>query len=293
VSLLKEKGEVVAVTGDGVNDTLSLKKADIGIAMGRSGSKVAQEAASMILLNDDFSTIVLAIREGRNIYNNLKKVTLANLVGNTAELTCIIIGFAGAFLGYPLVLMPVHILLIDLIGNMLPLLMITFDPPEMDVMNSSPRKQGEMLTLQNFKTIAYSGIFRGLFSFFAYLLSYNYHAGEQLRHEKAVTVTMISLVTCQFVHILSTRTRHPIFHSYFFSNKKLFGGIGLSIIFLLVVSYFPFLNPFLHTGPIAIWDWLYVVGGAFLYLIMLETYKAYGRKLDYANRFSQKSSLAF
>jgi len=151
VSLLKEKGDVVAVTGDGVNDTLSLKKADIGIAMGRNGSKVAQEAASMVLLNDDFSTIVLAIKEGRNIYNNLKKITLANLVGNTAELTCILIGFAGAFLGYPLVLMPVHILLIDLIGNMLPLLMVTFDPPETDVMKHPPRRQGEMFTMQNLK----------------------------------------------------------------------------------------------------------------------------------------------
>ena len=97
ISLLKERGDVVAVTGDGVNDTLSLKKADIGIAMGLKGSKVAQEAASMVLLNDDFSTIVVAIKEGRTIYNNLKKNVLANLIGNMAELTVILLGFVGAF----------------------------------------------------------------------------------------------------------------------------------------------------------------------------------------------------
>lgn len=278
VSLLKSRGEVVAVTGDGVNDTLSLKKADIGVAMGKNGSKVAQEAAGMVLLDDDFSTIVLAIREGRNIYDNLKKITLANLVGNTAELTCILIGFFGAFFAYPLVLMPVHILLIDLIGNMLPLLMVTFDPPESDLMRRPPRKSGEMLDARNLLAVLYAGIFKGLFSFFAYLMSYNHHAGEVFQCEKAVTVTMVSLIVCQFVNIFSSRSRKSIASPYFFSNWRLFGGVFLSLVFMLVVSYTPALNGLLHTGALDSSDWLYVLTGAAVYLLVLEGFKWYQNK---------------
>lgn len=280
VSLLMEKGEVVAVTGDGVNDTLSLKKADIGVAMGRHGSKVAQEAAGMVLLDDDFSTIVLAIKEGRNIYNNLKKITLANLVGNTAELTCILIGFFGAFFGYPLVLMPVHILLIDLIGNMLPLLAVSFDPPESDLMRQPPRKMGEMLTTRNLFTVLYAGVFKGLFSFFAYFQSYSHHAGELFRHEKAVTVTMVSLIVCQFVNIFSSRSRKRIFDPYFFSNRRLFGGVFLSLAFMLISSYAPALNGLLHTGALDVHDWVYVLAGAVVYLLVLEVFKAFQGKTE-------------
>lgn len=273
VSLLKDEGEIVAVTGDGVNDTLSLKKADIGIAMGKHGSKVAQEAAGMVLLDDDFSSIVLAIKEGRNIYNNLKKITLANLVGNTAELTCILIGFTGSFFNYPLVLMPLHILLIDLIGNMLPLLMIAFDPPETDLMHQAPRKTGQMLTTRNLVTVLFAGLFKGFISFFAYYMSYRHHAGESLGHEKAVTVTMVSLIVCQFVNIFSSRTRRGILSRYFFSNVQLFAGVLLSAMFMLIVSYVPVLQGLLHTGPLDGWDWAYVGGGAGAFLLVMEGYK--------------------
>ncbi|UKJ06702.1 cation-translocating P-type ATPase [Solitalea lacus] len=278
VSLLKEKGEIVAVTGDGVNDTLSLKRSDIGVAMGKHGSKVAQEAANMVLLDDNFSTIVLAIKEGRTIYINLKKIVLANLIGNTAELTCILIGFAGAFMGYPLVLMPVHILLIDLIGNMLPLLMVTFDPTEKDVMKQAPRKLGEMLNRRSLFVIIYSGIFKGLFSFAAYFQSYNHHLGDAFRHEKAVTVTMISLIVCQFVNIFSIRTSKSIFTGYFFSNKNLFLGVGLSTVFMLIVSYTFALNVLLHTGPLSAIDWLYILTGALVYLFFLEGMKVFSTR---------------
>jgi Ca2+-transporting ATPase len=111
VDLLKKQGEIVAVTGDGVNDTLSLKRADIGVAMGLSGSKVAQEAANIILLDDNFSTIVLAIKEGRTIFRNLEKTIKTNLSSNIAELTCVLAGFAGAFAGIATPIFAVQILL--------------------------------------------------------------------------------------------------------------------------------------------------------------------------------------
>ena len=273
ISLLKQRGDVVAVTGDGVNDTLSLKKADIGIAMGLKGSKVAQEAASMVLLNDDFATIVVAIKEGRTIYNNLKKNVLANLIGNLAELTVVLLGFVAAFYQLPIAIYAVHILLIDLIGNMLPLLMLSFDPAEGDLMNKPPRKQGEMLNRKSFITILYSGIIKGGISFTAYLLSYWYHAGEQLQHEKAVTVTMASIIVCQFINIFSSRTTKTIFTNYFFSNKQLFMGVGSSILFMIFISYVPILNEYLHTGPLSLVDWVYVVSGAIIYLGVFEVIK--------------------
>jgi Ca2+-transporting ATPase len=278
VSLLKEMGEVVAVTGDGVNDTLSLKKADIGIAMAKSGSKVAQDAANMVLLDDNFSTIVLAIREGRVIYNNLKKVVLANLINNLAELVCILIGFVAAYYGRPLVLMPVHILLIDLVGNMIPLITVTYDPAESNLMEMPPRKQGEMLNRGNLITILYSGLISGLIAFAVYSFSYASRVGQNLQCETAVTVTMTTLIICQFINILSSRTERTIFTSYFFSNKLLFGGFTLSLLFLLGISYFPYTNVLLHTGPMSLRDWLFISIGALTYLVFLEITKLFKRK---------------
>ncbi|TAE18840.1 MAG: cation-transporting P-type ATPase [Bacteroidetes bacterium] len=278
VSLLKETGEIVAVTGDGVNDVLSLKKADIGVSMGRVGSKVAQEASNMVLLNDNFAVIVEAIREGRTIYNNLKKMVLANLSGNLAELLCVLIGFFGAFYGYPLVIIPIHILLIDLIANMLPLLMLSFDKPENNIMQQPPRKQGEMLDAQSLSYVLYSGFFRGAMAFLACYLAYHAHTGEARQGAISATATMASIVICQFVGILSSRTTRSIFTAYFFSNTNLFIGFGLSLAFLLFIIYLPAMNGYLTTSPLNAQDWGFVLGGAVLYLVFLEVMKKVTRK---------------
>jgi Ca2+-transporting ATPase len=278
VSLLKSSGEIVAVTGDGVNDTLSLKKADIGVAMGKNGSKVAQEASSIVLLDDNFSTIVLAIKEGRTIYGNLKKIVLANLIGNLAELLCVLIGFFAAFYGYPLVIMPVHILLIDLIGNMLPLLMVSFDMPEENVMHRPPRKPGSMLNKESYIVITYSGLLKGLVAFLAFYQSYQYHIHDTNRHQIAVTVTMASIIICQLINILSSRTTQSIFSQFLLTNRNLYLGFFLSLSFLLVISYTPFLNHVLYTSPLASSDWHFITMGAGAYLIILELLKVIKQK---------------
>jgi Ca2+-transporting ATPase len=278
ISLLEEMGDVVAVTGDGVNDTLSLKKADIGIAMGLNGSKVAQEAASMVLLNDDFSTIVQAIQEGRSIYNNLKKIVLANLIGNLAELVCVLTGFVMAFWHLLPPIYAVHILMIDLIGNMLPLLMLTFDQPEGNIMLIPPRKKGEMLDFKNLMIVLYSGIMKGAISVGVYFLSFNYHSGSPIQCQIAVTSTMCSIILCQFINIFSSRTSRTIFTSYFFSNRQLFLGIGISMLFMIFISYSPLLNKLVHTGPLSVNDWIYEVAGAGVYLLFFELIKAFQSK---------------
>ncbi len=289
VSLLKDSGEVVAVTGDGVNDTLSLKKADIGVAMAKTGSKVAQEAASIVLLDDNFSTIVLAIKEGRTIYGNLKKIVLANLIGNLAELLCVLIGFFAAFYGYPLIIMPIHILLIDLIGNMLPLIMVSFDMPEDNLMQQPPRKLGSMLNKESFMVIAYSGLLKGVISFIAFYQSYQYHLNEPNRHQIAVTVTMASIIVCQFINILSSRTTQSIFSPFLLTNRNLYFGFLLSLGFLLLVSYVPFLNNVLYTSPLATTDWHYVTMGAGAYLIILELLKVVKQRFMVAKLQNQKN----
>ena len=232
----------------------------------------------MVLLNDDFSTIVVAIQEGRTIYGNLKKIVLANLIGNLAELTVILLGFVGAFWHLQMAIFAVHILLIDLIGNMLPLLMLSFDPPEKNLMSLPPRKQGEMLNKRSLITVLYSGTIKGAISFAAYLFSYYHHAGEVLQHEKAVTVTLSSIIVCQFVNIFSSRTNQTVFTRYFFSNKNLFLGILLSTIFMLLISYLPLLNNFLHTGPLDLTDWAYILTGALAYLGVFELIKLFSGK---------------
>ncbi|RYE02276.1 MAG: cation-transporting P-type ATPase [Sphingobacteriales bacterium] len=273
ISLLKDSGEVVAVTGDGVNDTLSLKRSDIGIAMGNKGSKVAQEAANMVLLDDNFATIVDAIREGRTIYNNLRKNVMANMIGNWAELSVILLGFVAIFWQTPMAIYPVHILLIDLIGNMLPLLMLSYDPPEGDIMHQPPRKANTMLGRKELVIIGYSGLAKGVISFAAYLFAYRLHEGGSLRHETAVTVTMASIICCQFVNIMSTRTAGTVFSRYFFSNGRLLWGILCSFLFILLVSYTPFFNRHLHTGPMTAIDWALVWVGMGIYLLFLEATK--------------------
>lgn len=281
VTLLKEMGEIVAVTGDGVNDTLSLKKADIGTAMGLNGSKVAQEAAAMVLLDDNFSTIIHAIKEGRVIFDNIKKNIAATLASNIAELTCVIYGFIGAYFGQPVAILAIHILLIDLIGEMLPLLTLAFDKAEDGIMTRPPRKQGQLLNNNLIVQVLVSGIIRGLCAVMCFNGIYNNHSGELNQHQIAVTGTFVCIIITQFANILSIRSSNNIFNSYTLSNKYLLFGMLISMLCMLGIIYTPFLNIFLHTGPLSIKDWAYPAESALVYLIAFETYKFIIRKSHY------------
>jgi Ca2+-transporting ATPase len=149
VKVLEEQGEIVAVTGDGVNDAPALKRAHIGVAMGQRGNDVAKEAARLVLLDDNFSTLFHAIQEGRTIYGNLKKTIFASLTTNVGELILVLLGLlAAALWDYPIPILAGQILAVDLLAEIAPLTFLTFDPPDEDVMTMPPRKPGEyMLTL--------------------------------------------------------------------------------------------------------------------------------------------------
>ena len=257
VDLLMKQGEIVAVTGDGVNDTLSLKRADIGIAMGKNGSRVAQEAANMILLNDNFSTIVVAVKEGRTIFRNLEKTITTNLSSNMAELTCVLFGFAGSFFGVAIPILAVQILLIDIVGEMFPLIMLTYDPPEKSIMEDPPRNpKDKILNRVTMKGIAFSGIVMGLVSYGAFLFSFfaNPHGAD--KYETAITITFVSVIFGQYANLLSRRTYGNVVGKYLFSNRNLLLAFAFSISCILLIVYLPVLNLYFHTAPLNVIDWI-------------------------------------
>jgi len=271
VDLLMKQGEVVAVTGDGVNDTLSLKRADIGVAMGLNGSKVAQEAANIILLDDNFSTIVLAVKEGRTIFRNLENTIKTNLSCNIAELTCVLAGFVGAFAGISTPIIAVQILLIDMVGEMFPLIMLTYDAPEKRMMEDPPRNpKNKILTKEAMMGILFSGSVMGLVAYGAYLATYYYNFHSVHHYEKSMTITFVSIIFGQYANLLSRRTYGPAFGKYLFSNKYLLFAFALSISLMLLIIYVPVFNLYFHTSSLMPIDWLFPLAAGVLCLIIYE-----------------------
>ena len=267
VNLLKQMGEVVAVTGDGVNDTLSLKKADIGVAMGKLGSDVAKEAAEIVLLDDNFITLVTAIREGRTIFQNLKNVIMTSLTSNLGELSCVCFGFVGVALGQPIPITAVQILAVDLIGEMLPLMAMTFDPAERTVMTQEPRKQEEHIV--NRYSLIDLFIFGTLMGGFAYVSFYMVlRNGGSLGMAQAAAYSSIILI--QYANVLSRRTSVTFFSSYLFSSKHLWHALGFSLLVVLLIINIPDVGIWFGFEPMRLEDWLWPVAGALLYLFIFE-----------------------
>jgi Ca2+-transporting ATPase len=284
VKVLKDKGEVVAVTGDGVNDAPALKSAHIGVAMGSIGTDVAKEASELILLDDSFSTLVYAIREGRIIYNNLKKTIIASLTSNGGELAIVLLGLAGvALFGWPIPILVIQILAIDLLAEILPLTALTFDPGSRDLMTSPPRKQKEhILNRYTMSEILFLGFLMGALGFTNFVLFMG-RTGAELTvthdlYSRATTLSYATIVFCQFANILSRRYNYDsFFNSNFWSNKKILWSIVISIGFTLTAIYAPFINRFLGFSPLTLSDWVSVFAAAALFLLAHEIIKAFKR----------------
>lgn len=294
VRLLEEQGEVVAVTGDGVNDAPALKRAHIGVAMGRTGTDVAKEASEVVLLDDSFPTLVHAVEEGRTIYNNLRKVVLASLTTNVAELVAVLLGLLGVALhNLAIPILAIQILAIDLLAEIMPLTFLCFDRPSEELMRQRPRsRKDHILSLSSGAEVVLLGSLIGALAVANYLL-YQWRHGPfpevgqwlavgtegTIHYARATTMAYLTIAYCQFVNILSRRyDLQSLFNRNILTNKVLLWSIAASIGLVFVGVYGPYVSDFLSfagPGPV---DWLYVLAAAGVYLGIFETIKLWKRR---------------
>jgi Ca2+-transporting ATPase len=200
---------------------------------------------------------VVAIKEGRTIFRNLEKTIITNLGSNMAELFCVLTGFVGVFFGLPIPILAVQILLIDIVGEMGPLIMLTYDPPEKSIMEKPPRNpKDKILNTATMKGIAFSGIIMGLSAYGCFLFSYFQNQQSPHFYEKAITITFISVIFGQFANLLSRRTYGHALGKYLFSNKNLLLAILFSVSCILLIVYVPLLNLYFHTSSLRLVDWI-------------------------------------
>ena len=288
VSNLQEMGEIVAVTGDGVNDSPALKKADIGVAMGIAGTDVAKEAADMILTDDNFASIVHAIEEGRAVYSNIRKFLLYILNSNMPEAvpSALFLFSRGAI---PLPLTVMQILTIDLGTDMLPALGLGTEKPEKGIMDQPPRSQKEPLL--NKKLILKAFLWYGLLGSAASIFSYFFVniqngwpnvplAGEgDPIYMKATAMALAAIVFCQIGAVFNCRTeKQSVWKVGLFKNRQVNIGIVAEILIIVALVYLPPLQAVFHTAPLTISDWLLLCIWPPLIFIIEETRKAWLRR---------------
>lgn len=266
VTTLQDKEQFVSMTGDGVNDAPSLKKANIGVAMGITGTDVTKEAAHMILVDDNFATIVDAVQEGRRIYDNIRKFIRYILTGNSAEIWCL---FLAPLIGLPIPLLPVHILWINLVTDGLPALALSAEIPEKNIMQRPPRKTNESIFSGGLGIHAlWVGILIGLLS-----------VGMQwysIRYDGSHWQTMVFTTLCfaQLYHVMAIRSETlSLFSIGLWSNKPLLLAVVATVLLQLMVVYTPYFNRLFHTEPLSGMELLAVFAVSGLAFVAVEIEK--------------------
>ncbi len=266
VRALKKLGSIVAMTGDGVNDAPAVKEADIGVAMGRTGTDVTKEASSMVLLDDNFATIIAAIEEGRVIYNNIRKFIRYMLACNIGEVLTM---FLGMMIGLPVPLLPIQILWVNLVTDGLPAVALGFDPPERDVMKRMPREPDESIFSHGLaRVILFRGILIGLTTLAVYVTMIYFTADIGL----ARTGTFVTLVLTQLIHVFECKSEtKSLFQMPLLNNVYLVLAVLCSLIMILGVVYIPVLQNIFKTVPLGVNDWL-ITGGLTLLVPVLSSF---------------------
>lgn len=273
VNALQELGQIVAMTGDGVNDAPALKRADIGVAMGITGTDVSKEAADMVLLDDNFATIVSAVREGRRIYENIRKFIKYTLTSNFGE---IVVMLMGPFVGLGLPLLPLQILWINLVTDGLPGLALTQEPSEPDTMKRPPRDPKEQIFGRGLGVdILWIGALMGTVSLLVGLWAYHFDSLSNWQ-----TMIFTTLTISQMGNALATRSEsQTLLEAGVFRNKMMIGAVLLTFVLQLAVIYLPFMQEIFGTKSLSLMELGVSFGASLIVLIVIDAVKLIRRKL--------------
>lgn len=288
VEALKKNGNIVSMTGDGVNDAPSLQQADVGVAMGITGTDVAKGASDVVLTDDNFSTITAAIEEGRNIYKNIKKSILFLLSCNLGEIITL---FIGILMGWPAPLTAIHILWVNLITDTFPAISLGVDPEDPDVMKEKPRAASEKIFVkEDVSFIMWNGLLIGLLTLFAFMEGLKMYtdstslitmdlqniSSEAVIH--AQTLAFLTLSIAQLFHAFNLRSRRKsIFRAGIFKNRFLVGAVILGLFLQVALVYVPFLKDWFHLHSIGWQEWFFVLGLSVVPIVLNELVKVIKR----------------